>query len=171
MVLRKNQSGFTLVELLIVIVVIGILATLVITTYSGIQSKARDTKRQTDINAIQGQLEAYYAQNGNYPTNDNMESSVWIGGDGTSTNPAHLKGLDLNALQTPKWSSSSSCKDATTGKAVTTSSTSSLDCYQYSATADDGSACTNASGNDCTKYTLSAKLENGSTPYTKSSLN
>ena len=67
----KNQ-GFTIVELLIVIVVIGILATLVITTYSGIQSKARDTKRKTDINAIQGQVEAYNTNAGFYPTLANI---------------------------------------------------------------------------------------------------
>ena len=55
--LKQRQSGFTIVELLIVIVIIGILATLVIVTFSGVQQKARDSERKTDINAIAGQLE------------------------------------------------------------------------------------------------------------------
>lgn len=64
MSLKQKQQGFTIVELLIVIVVIGILAALVITTFTGIQQRARNTERQTDIKAIHGQVEAYYAQNG-----------------------------------------------------------------------------------------------------------
>lgn len=65
--LRKRQSGFTIVELLIVIIIIGILATLVIVQFTNQQKKARDTQRKTDINAISSQLEAYYAENGAYP--------------------------------------------------------------------------------------------------------
>ena len=61
---KRDQKGFTIVELLIVIVVIGILAALVVTTYAGIQSKARDSKRQTDIQSLQTQIEAFYANKG-----------------------------------------------------------------------------------------------------------
>ncbi|MEO8863266.1 MAG: prepilin-type N-terminal cleavage/methylation domain-containing protein, partial [Candidatus Saccharimonadales bacterium] len=49
MALKVKQQGFTIVELLIVIVVIGILAALVITTFTGIQQKGRDTERTTDL--------------------------------------------------------------------------------------------------------------------------
>ncbi|HVC35982.1 MAG TPA: prepilin-type N-terminal cleavage/methylation domain-containing protein, partial [Candidatus Dormibacteraeota bacterium] len=83
---RLKQRGFTIVELLIVIVVIGILAAMVITTYTGIQARARDAKRQTDMNAVQTQLEAYFAQNGNYPTYANLSSSTW--------DTTNLKSLD-----------------------------------------------------------------------------
>jgi general secretion pathway protein G len=65
---KKKYSGFTIVELLIVIVVIGILAALVIVTYNGIQQKARDTERKTDIKALQGHFEAYWADQAKYPT-------------------------------------------------------------------------------------------------------
>ncbi|HKR82479.1 MAG TPA: type II secretion system protein [Candidatus Saccharimonadales bacterium] len=161
MVLRKKQSGFTLVELLIVIVVIGILATLVITTYTGIQQKARNTKRQTDINAIQGQLEAYFAQQGKYPTLANMQDRTWIQGN--------LKGLDLNALQDPKWSTSLSCKDSSNAAELITGTGGSDGCYQYDVQNDSAGTCDNSTS-DCTKYTLTAKYEGGGT-YTKSSLN
>jgi type II secretion system protein G len=73
---KVTQKGFTIVELLIVIVVIGILAALVITTYNGIQQKGRNTERTTDLKAIQGQLEAYYAQNGVYPAESQLGTTA-----------------------------------------------------------------------------------------------
>ncbi len=63
----RNSRGFTIVELLIVIIVIAILATLVITAYNGVQAKARDTKRQSDAKEVQKAAEAYNADNGSYP--------------------------------------------------------------------------------------------------------
>ena len=51
--LKQKSKGFTIVELLIVIVVIAILATLVIVTFTGIQQKARDSKRETDVDALE----------------------------------------------------------------------------------------------------------------------
>src|SRR5215210_4043905 len=98
MKLRIKNQGFTIVELLIVIVVIGILAALVITTFTGIQQKARNTERETDIKAIHGQVEAYFAQNGKYPTLANLN-------DGTPTTgfrAVNMKGLDQEALRDPK---------------------------------------------------------------------
>jgi prepilin-type N-terminal cleavage/methylation domain-containing protein len=48
----KNQTGFTIVELLIVIVVIGILAAISVVAYNGIQNRANDTAVQTDLRNI-----------------------------------------------------------------------------------------------------------------------
>lgn len=75
--LKQKQSGFTIVELLIVIVIIGILAGLVITTFVGIQARGRDSERRTDLKAMQGQLEAYFADNGGYPTRDDFSDATW----------------------------------------------------------------------------------------------
>ena len=67
----RNSKGFTIIELLIVIVVIGILAALVLTAYGNIQGRARDTERQNDINEIHKQAELYYTDSekggGKYP--------------------------------------------------------------------------------------------------------
>jgi len=144
--LKKRQSGFTIVELLIVIVIIGILATLVIVTFSGIQQKARDTKRKTDINALDSHVEAYYANSGNYPTLAAINDTAW-----RNTN---MKGLDPAALQDPK------------GSTPTLAGSTSATQYGYS----NPTACSGATITDtCTDFVLTATLESSTTPYTKQS--
>ena len=149
MSINRKQQGFTIVELLIVIVVIGILAALVITTFTGIQQKARNTERNTDIKALHGQIEAYYAQNGRYPTLANLNDSTW--------RTANVKGLDGEALKDPK------------GSASTLAAAAAANTYSYAVTASDATACDNST-KDCAQYTLTATLEGGGT-FTKSNLN
>jgi general secretion pathway protein G len=68
---HKQQTGFTIVELLIVIVVIGILAAITIVAYNGMQDRARTNGRIVDLKNIQKSIELYYAQNGSYPSTGN----------------------------------------------------------------------------------------------------
>jgi type II secretion system protein G len=63
----KKEGGFTLLELLIVIVIIGILALLIIPNITSAPKKARDTKRKTDITTIRKGLEEYFVDNNVYP--------------------------------------------------------------------------------------------------------
>lgn len=63
--MRKTTSGFTIVELLIVIVVIAILAAITIATYNGIQQRARDAIRKQDLAQIAKALKIYSVDNGN----------------------------------------------------------------------------------------------------------
>ncbi len=65
--MKKATSGFTIVELLIVIVVIGILAAIVIVTYNGVQARATATKLTTSAKTYEGILKQYKAVNGDYP--------------------------------------------------------------------------------------------------------
>jgi len=65
----NSNKGFTLLELLIVIALIGILVSLGAASYTAAQKKTRDARRQADMKAIQDAFEQYYANNnGNYPT-------------------------------------------------------------------------------------------------------
>lgn len=65
---NKHTSGFTIVELLIVIVIIGILAAITIVAYNGTQNRAKNTSVQNDIKQVQRLVESYNALNGSYPS-------------------------------------------------------------------------------------------------------
>jgi prepilin-type N-terminal cleavage/methylation domain-containing protein len=67
--MRKTRSGFTIVELLIVIVVIGVLAAITAVAYNGIQNRVRVATIQSDLNSLAKKLAAYYAINDAYPNN------------------------------------------------------------------------------------------------------
>jgi type II secretion system protein G len=64
------QKGFTLVELLVVIVILGILAAVVVFAVSGIQDRGQTSACQTDANTIRTAVEAYRAQAGHLSTDD-----------------------------------------------------------------------------------------------------
>lgn len=67
--MRKTTSGFTIVELLIVIVVIAILATISVVAYTGIQQRSRDTKRKDDLAKIVKGFQLWAAEtNGDFTT-------------------------------------------------------------------------------------------------------
>jgi prepilin-type N-terminal cleavage/methylation domain-containing protein len=65
---KQKQLGFTIVELLIVIVVIGILAAITIVAFNGVQRRAYETTLQSDLRQGAKQLALDYAQNNSYPT-------------------------------------------------------------------------------------------------------
>jgi general secretion pathway protein G len=64
---RQDLRGFTIVELLIVIVIIGILAAITIVAFNGTQQRGRDAQRKSDVAAITKALELYYIDKGEYP--------------------------------------------------------------------------------------------------------
>jgi len=63
----KDQTAFTLVELLVIIAIIGILSTFVVVSLSGARSRSRDVKRISDVKTIQTALQLYSASFGSYP--------------------------------------------------------------------------------------------------------
>ena len=72
----KNDKGFTIVELLIVIVVIAILAAITIVAYNGIQTRAKTTAGQSLATTIVKKLEAYNGIVGSYPTTKTQIQSI-----------------------------------------------------------------------------------------------
>jgi general secretion pathway protein G len=71
-----KQSGFTIVELLIVIVVIGILAAISIVAYNGVQQRARTSAASADLSNNGKRMMAGSAFNGQYPTTIDANSNV-----------------------------------------------------------------------------------------------
>lgn len=68
--MHKSKSAFTIVELLIVIVVIAILASISVVAYNGIQIRARDNIRKSDLAQIEKSLELYKVDIGKYSLNE-----------------------------------------------------------------------------------------------------
>jgi general secretion pathway protein G len=67
---RKAQSGFTLIEIMVVVVIIGILASVVVPRIMDNPDKARKAKAQNDIRALESALELYKLDNFVYPSTD-----------------------------------------------------------------------------------------------------
>lgn len=151
--LKNKQKGFTIVELLIVIVVIGILAAIVIVTFTGVQKKARDSDRKSDINATSGLLEVYFADKGQYPTLGNLNSPNTATGDWRFDNMKDLKDPLITA------------PGSTTAALVSGAGTTSA--YGY---VTIPGTCDNSVGNECTGYTLTGTLEQGA-PFVKNGAN
>ncbi len=148
-----------MIELLVVLVIVGILSTLVISTHSGVLAKNRNNDRRAAIDSLQGQLETYYAQYGTYPTLGNINDGSW--------RASNLKTLASDALQDPQWSDKlTSC---TVQGQATAATKPVADCYSYQPITSDGSACNNTTMK-CAQYTLTAIFEGGG-KYVKSSLN
>jgi general secretion pathway protein G len=68
--LRRAHDGFTLIELMVVILIIGLLATIVVQNLRSATDKAKRVKAQADISQIKSALDRYYLDAGSYPTSD-----------------------------------------------------------------------------------------------------
>ncbi len=67
---RHKQDGFTLIEIMVVILILGLLATIVVQSLRGATDKAKRVKAQADISELKTALDRYYLDNGFYPTTD-----------------------------------------------------------------------------------------------------
>ena len=93
MVMVKSRSGFTIVELLIVIVVIAILAAITTITYSNIQKRARDSHRKSDLSTLAKAYGLYRIDNGDMFIGSGCGSggngAGWVSGTYGTYTPIH----------------------------------------------------------------------------------
>lgn len=72
----KSKSGFTIVELLIVIVVIGILASITVVAFNGVRARALESEKSSKFTTVYKSLLNFYAINGYYPTSGTISGSA-----------------------------------------------------------------------------------------------
>jgi prepilin-type N-terminal cleavage/methylation domain-containing protein len=149
--LRKTARGFTLIELIVVIAIIGILATIVTVGFNRYQADTRDARRAASANIIAEDLEKYYDANGEYPSCNAIKAASSTVGKQT------LVGIDSKALVTPQASSGTdnSIKCSSDGNSLTTNG---VDFFEYQG---DGSTECNTNGS-CLQFTLKYKKESTS---------
>lgn len=73
----KRNKGFTLMELLVTIAIIGVLSSVVAVNYRKAQQSSRDSKRVSDIENIAGGLELYYLDDYSYPIGKYSSNYSW----------------------------------------------------------------------------------------------
>jgi len=107
----QNNHGFTLVELMITVVIVGILASVAIPLYQGNVRRAKATEADAALGSIRTSLRVFYAENGSYPT-------------ATEDAPWDIVGLDIDSLDLAgKYFSASSYKITSTAVAFTIQAT------------------------------------------------
>jgi prepilin-type N-terminal cleavage/methylation domain-containing protein len=140
MITKKLSSAFTLIELLVVISIIGILAGMVVASFSSSQKQARDTSRKSDLSQYRTLLESFANKsNSLYPVYS--ASTVMSGSPCTTLNSS--LGITGSCPEDPKYAS-----DATYPR------------YKYES---DGSGSNGAAA--ATQYVLWAQLENVSNTF------
>jgi prepilin-type N-terminal cleavage/methylation domain-containing protein len=93
--MRRSTSGFTIVELLIVIVVIAILAAVSVVAYTGIQNRANDSAIQSDLRNLSMKVNEYYALHGEYPAGGgNPQPAFFSGIRFAPSKNAYYKGVN-----------------------------------------------------------------------------
>lgn len=75
----KHPEGFTLVELLVTISIIGILASITVVSVGSVRQIARDSKRLADIKQLQTAAELYFNSNNSYPLANGLDNAVTLG--------------------------------------------------------------------------------------------
>jgi prepilin-type N-terminal cleavage/methylation domain-containing protein len=130
----KNKSGFTLVELIVVIAILGILTVIAVFNYLNVQRQARDEQRATDAIVVSESLEKYFAENGEYPSVAQM----------TNTNGNTVKQLlgltGLDSLVAPfATGTTNSWKSGTSNTADTLT-------FTYSGNLDTSASCNSNTG-------------------------
>jgi Tfp pilus assembly protein PilE len=153
---NKDKNGFTVVELIVVIVTIGIITATTTFAYTNIQKQSRDSQRSADAAVIAEGLERYYATNGEYPSVAKMTPA-----DATSVKQL-LKLNNLDSLVAPNATPGATTNAWKAGSATTTNK------LTYTGNTDTSSSCLtgSATGDVCDDYKIQYYKEDTDTVET-----
>ena len=172
-----TRRGFTIVELIITITIMGILLTLAVVNVNSTQIQARDTERKVDIESIANALEGYYLTGADGSVNLGRYPSTALA-DNVSTLNSNLRDIDLKSFTAPGVDDpmTTFIASTNTGNAKSIQTTAGVlpqptkDQYVYQAIKTDGSIC-GAGVVDCRKFNLFYRLEGDNTVYKVTSKN
>lgn len=168
-----KQRGFTIVEIVIVITILGILVTLALVNLHSTQVNGRDTERKNDIEALTTNLEAFYRSGTDSSTSVGRYPSTTISAGNETTLRSILRDLDLKAVTSPTATTVaetfvSATNTTQTAAGVTPQPT--ISQYVYQPLQSDGSLCTSES-QECRKFNVYYRLEGDDTVYMVTSKN
>ncbi|MDH5517094.1 MAG: type II secretion system major pseudopilin GspG [Gammaproteobacteria bacterium] len=104
-IVTNKQQGFTLIEVMVVVVILGILAAVVVPRIMDNPDKARITKAKQDIRALESALNLYRLDNYKYPTTDQgLEALINAPGD-LANNSNYKQGGYIRKLPADPWGS------------------------------------------------------------------
>lgn len=160
-----NRRGFTVIELLIIITIMGILMVVGVVNLRGTQANGRDTERKTDIESIALHLESFYSTGrddstiiGRYPSTAMFDGT-------SSTFQTYLRDVNLKSLAPPgvdvtnvATSFMKATNNAQVATDVTTPQPITISTYVYQPLQNDGTLCTTET-QYCRKFNLYYKLE------------
>ncbi|RJO62017.1 type II secretion system protein [candidate division WS5 bacterium] len=98
-VMGRNRKGFTLIEIVVVMAIIAILATLIVGAIIIVREKSRDTALLNDARIIQSGLDRYYVRNGRYPVPNPYNADFTAYSMVDNTAPANtIRGILINEI-------------------------------------------------------------------------
>ena len=98
-----RQRGFTLIEVMVVVVILGILAAVVVPRVMDRPDQARITKVQSDVRALESALNLYRLDNFNYPTTEQGLIALVAQPTGTDAPRNYRSGGYIDRLQRDPW--------------------------------------------------------------------
>lgn len=95
--LRRNERGFTLVELMIVVIIVGILAAVAIPMYQGATERAKASEAVAALGTIRGAMRVYYAEHGTYVNANFIDGALVTAGNVLDVSTTDLLGRYFSA--------------------------------------------------------------------------
>ena len=93
--IEKNEKGFTLIEVMVVLAIISTLSSIAVPNYLSFKNKARDTAAEADLKTVMKFRNLYYIEHGTFPTSDDMLAEGFPPSEDEDKDPDTVAKADL----------------------------------------------------------------------------